>query len=76
MPKKKKPLKTYDEIVLDVLREIEPATLKQLSKALDYKNSKNIWLLMKRLCGKELVYVDITHKPYIYRVKERVVSYD
>lgn len=71
----KKSFKTYDEIVVDKLREIEPATIKRLAKALD-QNHKSLWYLLKRLCREELIYVDIRNKPYLYSVKEAKVSYD
>lgn len=77
MPRKNKPIfKTYDEFVIDKLREIEPATIKQIANALGIKNSNSIWRMLKRMCGEERIYVDITNKPYIYRVKEVKVSYD
>ena len=72
----KKKQGTYDQIVVDTLREIEPATIKQLGKALGYETPQNIWHMLKRLCSEELIYVDITNKPHRYTVKERVVSYD
>ncbi len=76
MPRKKANFRTWDQMVIDKLREIEPATLKQLAKALDYKSSQTIFLLLKKLVSKELVIIDIRNKPYRYTVKERVVSYD
>ena len=72
----KKKQRTYDQIVVDTLREIEPATVKQLAKALNYEKSQSIWFMLKRLCREELIYVDIRSKPYRYTVKEKVVSYD
>lgn len=72
----KKAFKTYDEMVVDKLREIEPATLKQLANALGNKSSNTIYMMMKRLVNEELVIIDIIKKPYQYTVKERAVSYD
>lgn len=75
--KKNKPIfKTYDAFVVDAIREIEPATQKQIAKVLGNNNSQAIWGMLKRLCQEELIYIDITHKPYKYSVKERSVSYD
>ena len=71
-----KVFRTYDQMVIDKLREIEPATIKQIAHALDYKGSQNIYLLMKKFVSQELVIIDIRNKPYKYTVKERVVSYD
>ena len=68
--------KTYDEIVVDKLREIEPATIKQIAEILGNKNPQSIWRMLKRMCREELIYVDITKRPYKYTAKERVVSYD
>lgn len=75
MTRNKKAFKTYDEIVVDKLREIEPATLKQLAKVLD-QSHQGLWSMLKRMCREELIYVDITSKPYKYAVKERSVSYE
>ncbi|BDI54920.1 MAG: DNA-binding protein containing wHTH domain [Thorarchaeia virus VerdaV2] len=72
----KKVFKTYDEIIVDKLREIEPATLKQLARAMNHACTQSLWTMLKRLCRDELIYVDITSKPYKYSIKERVVSYD
>ena len=75
--KRNKPIfKTYDAYVVDKLREIEPATIKQLARVLGNKNSQSLWIMLKRLCREELIFVDITHKPYKYAVKEVKVSYD
>lgn len=68
--------RTWDEMVVDKLREIEPATLKQLAKAMNHACTQSFWIMLKRLCRDELIYVDITNKPYKYSVKERVVSYE
>jgi Mn-dependent DtxR family transcriptional regulator len=76
MNRNKKNFRTYDEIVVDKLREIEPATIKQISKALGNKNPQSLWSMLKRLCREELIFVDITHKPYKYAVKEVKVSYE
>lgn len=76
MGKSSKAFRTYDEMVVDKLREIEPATIKQIAHALGNKSSNAIWTLVKRLCSEELIYVNAINKPYKYSVKERVVSYD
>lgn len=76
MPKKKNAFRTYDEMVVDKLREIEPASIKQMAHALGHKGSQNIYTLMKKLVSQELIIIDIRNKPYQYTVKERVVSYD
>lgn len=75
MTKNKKSFRTYDQIVVDALREIEPATVKQLARVLD-KDHNTLWGMLRRLCREELIFVDITSKPYKYAVKRRVVSYD
>ena len=75
MTRNKNNFRTYDEIVVDKLREIEPATQRQLAKALNTSHN-SLWAMLRRMCREELIYVDITHKPYKYAVKERLVSYD
>ena len=75
--KRNKPIfKTYDAFVVDKLREIEPATQKQIARVLGNKNPQSVWGMLKRLCREELIFVDITNKPYKYSVKERPVNYD
>ena len=75
--KHNKPIfKTYDAFVVDALREIEPATQKQIAKRLGNKNPQAIWAMLKRMCREELIFVDIRSKPYKYSVKEVKVSYD
>jgi len=72
----KEKFSTYDEMIVDKLREIEPATLKQLAKAMNHACHQSFWIMLRRICREELIYVDITSKPYKYAVKERSVSYD
>jgi len=48
---------------------------KQLAKALNTSH-EGLWSMLKKMCDKELIYVDITHRPYKYAVKELSVSYD
>ncbi len=74
--KSSKVFRTYDQIVIDTLREIEPATLKQLAFALNDNNTQSTWYLLKKLVKEDLIIIDIRNKPYKYTVKERVVSYD
>lgn len=76
MTKSKPIYKKYDDWVIDKIREIEPATAKQISEALGNKSSQSTWGMLKRLCKEELIYVDITIRPYKYMAKERLVSYD
>lgn len=75
--RKNKPIyKTYDAFVVDAIREIEPATIKQIAERLGHKSHQSLWTMLKRMCSEELIYVDITSKPYKYRVKEVKVNYD
>lgn len=76
MTKNKRNFRTYDEIVVDAIRQIEPATAKQIARVLGNKNSQSCWAMLKRLCKEELIYVNITCRPYKYHTKERVVSYE
>jgi Mn-dependent DtxR family transcriptional regulator len=76
LTRNKRNFRTYDEIVVDELREIEPATIKQIAKVLDNKNPQSLWHMLKRLCKEELIFVDITYRPFKYSVKRRVVSYE
>lgn len=63
-------MKTYDQIVCDKLKEIQPATMKELAKALDYKTAQAFWYQLKQLVNCEKIIKDTTKKPYKYKVNE------
>jgi len=63
-------MKTYDEIVLDKIKENQPITANQLAIELGYINSNSIWAYMNKLVKNELILKDSTHKPYKYTVNE------
>jgi len=62
--------KTYDEIIIDELRKIEPTTIKKLAKALGYNSGNAFWYQLKKLVEKGAVIKDTTKRPYKYTVKE------
>jgi hypothetical protein len=63
-------MKTYDQIVVDKLEEIQPATMKELSEALGYKNSKDCFHLMKNLIKNKKIFRDATKRPYRYKINQ------
>lgn len=70
----KKLYKTYEQMFLDVLREIEPASMSQLAKALKMKNPP--YSTIRSTLKKGLVAKNMKVYPHTYSVIERVVSYD
>ena len=63
-------MKTYDDMVLDKIKENQPITAKKLALELGYTNSNSIWSYMNKLIKNELILKDSTHKPYKYTVNE------
>ena len=63
-------MKTYDDMVLDKIKENQPITAKKLAIELGYINSNSIWAYMNKLVKNELILKDSTHKPYKYIVNE------
>ncbi len=63
-------MKTYDQMVIDKLKEIQPTTMKHLSEELGYKTTKACYHLMKGLLKSGKIVRDITKKPYQYKVNE------
>ena len=63
-------MKTYDEIVLDKIKENQPITANQLAIELGYINSNSIWAYMNKLVKDNQILKDSTHKPYQYTVNE------
>ena len=63
-------MKTYDQIVIDTLKGIEPATYKQLSELLGYKTPQACFHLMKNLVKSGKIIKDTTKKPYQYRTND------
>ena len=63
-------MKTYDEIVLDKIKENQPITANQLAIELGYINSNSIWAYMNKLVKDNQILKDSTHKPYKYTVNE------
>ena len=73
MPEKKK-FKVYDEILADVLKIIEPATMMQIAKALNMKSPP--LSIVKSAVRNGWIERNTKNFPNTYTVKERVVSYD
>ena len=65
-------MKTFEEMVIDKLREIEPATQKEWALAMDYtiKNVKSFWIHIQKCKKLGLVKVDTTSQPYKYKVNK------
>ena len=74
MTNKKKDFKTFEEMFLDILREIEPATMNQLAKALKMKNPP--YSTLRSLLKKGLITKNIITGSNTFTIKEKVVSYD
>jgi len=62
-----KRFKTYEEMVLKILEEIEPATIKELTKALDMKNPPHS--LVRSLLKQDLIVRRYLIGPDTYSVK-------
>ena len=69
-----KEFKTFETMVLDVLREIEPASMKQITKALNMGSPP--YSIMRSLLKKDLVTKDVNVGPNTYSIKEVIVRYD
>ena len=67
--------KTYEQMAIEKLREIEPATRKMWALALEdsYHTMQNVSRRCERL---NLIIVDKRKKPYKYRVNEEVFICD
>lgn len=62
-------MKTFEQIVIDKLKEIEPATQKEWASAMGY-TTKNFWYIIKKLKKLDLVEIDTSRQPYRYKVNE------
>ena len=65
-------MKTYDQIVVDTLKGIEPATMKELSEALGYKTTQACFHQMKNLIKNRKILRETTKRPYKYKVNEEI----
>ena len=70
----KKIFRTYENMFLDTLREIEPATNDQIARALGLNHPPHS--IIKSLLKKGLIEKDMGFYPRKFSVKERVVSYE
>jgi hypothetical protein len=62
-------MKTYEEIALDMLRELGTVTLKEWALALGYKNSNAFWHVFKKLRESGEI-IEIKTRPHKYKIKE------
>lgn len=63
-------MKTYDQIVVDKLEEIQPATMKELSEALGYNTVQACFHQMKNLIKKGKIVKETAKRPYRYRANQ------
>jgi len=73
MKETKKPkMRTYDQIAIDKLREIEPTTSTKWAQSLGFNSNKAFWWTLKQLMKTGLIVVDTTKKPYKYSVVKEI----
>ena len=63
-------MKTFEQIAIDKLKEIEPTNMTKWAQALGYKTHNAFWRILKRLVKDGLIIEDTTRRPYKYTVKE------
>ena len=63
-------MKTFEQIAIDKLREIEPTNITKWAEALGYKNGNAFWHTLKKLVKEELIIEDTTRRPYSYTVNK------
>ena len=63
-------MKTYDQMIIDTLKGIEPATMRKLSEVLGYNTVQACFNQMKQLVEKGKIIKDTTKRPYLYRTNE------
>ena len=74
MTKKQKQFRTYDDIFLEALGEIEPATHAQIARKLGMKHPPHS--IIRNAIKKGLIERNTKTFPSTFSVKERFVSYD
>ena len=67
----KKVFRTYENIFLDTLREIEPASMRQMAKALNMKHPP--YSIIRSLLKKELIVKNEWSNPNTFTVKEVIL---
>ena len=60
--------KTFEQMAIEKLTEIEPATRQQWALAMGYNTRNSMQYVANRCVKNNLVIVDKTKKPYMYRI--------
>lgn len=63
-------MKTYDQIIIEAIKENQPITLKELKKKLDYSENSRIWHMINRLVQNGMLNKNTKRKPYKFSIKE------
>ena len=66
---KRDKMKSFEQIALDKLCEIEPATLKAWALAVGYPHTDSFRRTLNTLRKSGSIIEDKKHKPYIYRIR-------
>ena len=67
-------MKTFEQIAIDKLKEIEPTNMTKWAQALGYKTHNAFWRILKRLVKDGLIIEDTIKKPYRYTVNIKEVE--
>ena len=66
--------KTYEQIAVDKLKEIEPATRKQWGIAIGHTTRNSMQRIANKCVKLNLVIANKTKKPYIYTINKEEIK--